>query len=329
MVRLAFVAATLLAAISVAAPAKAQFVYGRSVVVQRFGGSHFSFGLGIAAPYNSFYYSSGYPYSGYPYYGPYGYGNGYPYGTYYNPGSGYLSYYLPPVYQPAELAYGPQAMQRFAGPPAVDPFGGVPGGLAAPRVATKLVEPKPEEARPAVRVSNLEARRRAVKFIESGDELFRAQRYHEALQKYKSAAEAAPDVAEVYFRQGHALTATARYELAAAAFKRGAAIGPEWAESVFRLDSIYGDAEIAKTSHLENLAHAVLEKPADGDLVFVLAMFLHYDGDSSRAVRLFQRVVDLAGKDVPYVRPFLPAGGAPAKPADDVVPKAELPGIEA
>jgi tetratricopeptide (TPR) repeat protein len=190
------------------------------------------------------------------------------------------------------------------------------------------VEPLPEEAKPAIRVSNLESRRRAVKFIESGDDLFRAQRYHEALQKYKSAAEAAPDMAEAYVRQGHALTATARYDLAAAAFKKGLLIGPEWADAEFRLDSIYGDARLAKATHLENLARAVLDKPADADLAFVLAMFLHYDDDAERAARLFQRVLDLAGKDLPYVRPFL-HGGGPAPAAGKAAPKADLPGVDA
>lgn len=316
-------AAALLAVLSIADVAAAQR--------PRYGSSHsFSFGYGV--PHRSFHYSSGYPYHYGPrYYGRYGYGLGYgytsPYGIYYNPGANYLDYYLPPIYAPAELAYGPQAMQRFVGPPAVDPFGGVPGGLPGRVAAAKIVEERRLDDKPAVRVSNIESRRRAGRFTELGDNLFRQQRYHEALQKYKSAAEAAPDVAETYFRQGHALTGTARYELAAAAFRRGLARGPEWATSAFRLESLYGDGRIAKQAHLENLASLVLANPGNADLVFVLAVFLHFDGDAERAARLFRRVADLSGHDEPHVRPFLPEGDLPAQPRKD--PLAEAGAVDA
>ena len=40
---------------------------------------------------------------------------------------------------------------------------------------------------------------------------------------YKLAASTAPDLAEAFWRQGHALVATHNYELAATAFKRAIA----------------------------------------------------------------------------------------------------------
>ena len=60
--------------------------------------------------------------------------------------------------------------------------------------------------------------------IAEGDELFRAQNFHSALQKYKLAASTAPDLAEAFWRKGHALVATHNYDLATTAFKRAIAL---------------------------------------------------------------------------------------------------------
>lgn len=284
-----------------------------------FGGFYGGWGLGLPLPYGGLYYSSIYPNIGG--YGHGGNGNPYPYGMYYTPGLGYLNYYAPPVYSPL-------VVPPLAGP-AVDPLD--EGVVAARPVEARPADPKPL----ALRVSNIESRRRALRFVEAGDALFREQRYHEALQKYKSAAEAAPDVADSYMRQGFALLATARYELAATAFKRGLAVDADWAATPFRLDSIYGDAHISKDTHVENLVHVLLERPADADLIFVLAMFLQYDGDTERAGRFFHKAADIAGKDAPYLRPYLSevevGKPAPARdaPAPARPPRAvELPGVD-
>lgn len=324
MLRSSLLAAACAAFLLIASPAWAQhghghgghFGHGGFGFGGGFGGYYGGWGLGLRVPYGGLYYSSGYPYYG-------GYNYAYPYGQYYTPGLGYLNYYPPPVAAPLVV------------PPLV---GAAPDPLAGGVVAAKPAEARPLDAKPAdpkplaLRISNIESRRRALRLDESGDTLFREQRYHEALQKYKSAAEAAPDMAESYMKQGFALLATSRYEMAATAFKRGLAIDPAWAATPFRLDSIYGEAHLSKDAHLEKLVAALLEKPADADLIFILAMFLQYDGDDVRAGRFFARAAEIAGRDAPHLRLYLPEGdvGRPAPAREAPRDKAiEPPGVDA
>jgi tetratricopeptide (TPR) repeat protein len=159
----------------------------------------------------------------------------------------------------------------------------------------------------SVRTSNAESRRRASLLVESADGMFRRQRYHEALQQYKTASRIAPDVAAWFFRQGHGLTAVKQYDLAAEAFKRGLALDPSEAASTLKLDTLYHDARLAKHSHLDTLAATALDRPDDANLMFVLAVFLHFDGQTDRAQKFFERAAALSAPNDEHIRPFLHA----------------------
>ena len=297
-------------ALMIAAPASAQPRFAPWGPHVRWWAQPGGISLSVNGPHGGFHYHGSFPYP--RHLDPYVYGRSYdgyvsPHGIYYNPQSGYVDYYLPPVHFPAELMYGPQAMRRFMGIDAA-PHLAVPP--PAPAVPAPAAPAKPEaEALPApkVRESNAAARERALHFLSAGDKLFREQRHHEALQRYKSASEAAPDVADAYFRQGFALVATNRYELAAAAFRRGLALEPSWAESLFRVDELYRDAALAKQAHLDALARAALDAPSDADLMFVLGVFLHFDGQGDRAQRFFVRARELAADGAPHLDGFLAA----------------------
>jgi hypothetical protein len=264
-----------------------------------------SFALSVGSPYGGYSYYGAYPYP--RHLDPWVYGRSYdgyvsPYGTYYSPQTGYVDHYLPPIHYPAELMYGPQAVRRFMGLDRV-PVPAVPPAIAAPAGPAAEALPAPK-----VRASNAAARERAQHFLSAGDRLFREQKHHEALQRYKNAASAAPDVADAYFRQGFALVATNRFDLAAAAFRRGLTLEPNWAESLFRLDELYGDADLAKQAHIDALAGAALDAPEDADLMFVLGVVLHFDGQAERARRFFVRSRELAADGAPHLDGFL-AGG--------------------
>ena len=258
------------------------------------------------------YFSSPYAYPYLPAAWSYGYAE--PTGIYYNPAMNHVEYYLPPVYAPAELTYGPLAMERFLGlrreaavapRPAEVPPEAFPKELKAAEIASRL------------RKSNEEAKERGRRFMSFGDALFLKQRCHEAVQRYKSAIEAAPDLVDAYVREGFALIAIGQYALAAKAFKIALHLEPGVMHAGFRLDDIYGDNRLAKTAHLEALAQAALDAPDNADLVFLVGMVLHADGDELRAQRFFQRALDLAGPDARFLAPLLgptPAPGAiPAK----------------
>src|SRR5205823_2249242 len=145
------------------------------------------------------------------------------------------------------------------------------------------------------RVSNVESRRKAERMISEGDELFRAQNFHSALQKYKLAGSTAPDLAEAFWRQGHALLATHNYDLATTAFKRAIALTEDLGRGGFRLSDIYAGASMTKNAHLESLAEWAINRRNASDPYFLLGLFLQYDGQPARAEKFFQKASDIAG----------------------------------
>jgi hypothetical protein len=232
----------------------------------------------------------------------------YPYGYTYDPASASVDYYTPPYDLPA------------------DPRLALDGAAAAPVDARAAREASPiERGVSTVRSSNAESRRRAGLLVEAGDAFFRKQRFHEALQQYKTAARIAPDIADYYVRQGHALVATKRYDLAAEAYKRGLAFDPAAAGSALRLDTLYHDSRLAKHSHLDTLAASALGSPDDADLLFVLGVFLHFDGQADRARKFFERSAALSTPHADYVRPFLGTAAAPAAALPDAAAPATAP----
>ena len=279
-------------------------------------------GYGGYYSYPGLYYEFGYP----GYYGYYGYG---------------------PVYRPWEWDYGPlptmrmMAVQRamlgvgtadalererlelekaillreLAKRDAADRRAAGAGGADAgdaPEPDLRLgVDAADERAAPREvfrpRASSIAARERALRLVMAGDAHWAEQQYQLALQQYKTAAGAARDLATPYLRQGMALIATRRYDLAADAFVRALDVDDAVPDSDFRLDTLYGDLRLAKNSHLESLAGRALENPDDARLLFVLGVFLHFDGEPERALKFFRKSAELSGGMAPYARLFLRA----------------------
>jgi tetratricopeptide (TPR) repeat protein len=189
---------------------------------------------------------------------------------------------------------------------------GAPAAAAGPAIAA---------AKPAVRIANPEQRRKAEESLAVGDVLFREQKFHSALQRYKLASQLAPNMAETYWRQGHALIATANYELAGGAFRRALALDPETGRGAFTLDELYGGAAMAKASHLESLAGWALARGDASEPYFLMGVQLYYNGQQERANRFFTRASELAGPAGGYIALFAPATPRPVPPADaDGVP---------
>jgi tetratricopeptide (TPR) repeat protein len=210
---------------------------------------------------------------------------------------------------PVQWQFGPQAVKRFMG---VDPDFAL--GPLRPAANVRLISNDAGDLNgDAVRRSNVEARDRAARFIEFGDALFRQQQFHAALQRYKTAATNAPDMAEAYFRQSLALIALGNYDTALAAVRRGLQLKPDWAEDDFRLDSLYGDNRLAKAAHRESLARAVLADDSQNpDLLFLLGVLLHFDGQAARAQRFFRRAWELAPAASDLIGSFLRDTSEPA-----------------
>ena len=182
-------------------------------------------------------------------------------------------------------------------------------------------EPAADDAPPkrTPKSTSPEQKARAGKFLGFGDASFAEQKYLAAIERYKSASRIAPDLADPYLRQGHALVALGQYENAVKVFRRGLRIRPEWSGSPFRLNQLYGPDRIAKVSHIETLAKAVEANPLDSNLLMALGMQLFFDGQAERASVFFARVAQLGGNDDRLLNDFLP------KPAPAGAPLQEKP----
>ncbi|MFO0818742.1 MAG: tetratricopeptide repeat protein [Pirellulales bacterium] len=156
--------------------------------------------------------------------------------------------------------------------------------------------------------STEEGRRRAANYVQQGDELFARGRYLEANSVYQKAAGVAADSAEPWFRQGFSYLAAGRYERAAQAIQRGIALEPEYAHSGFRLSRLYAGDSSAFDKHLETLAQAALDAPNNPDLVYLVGVALHCDGEPERAAPFFAKVAELSGADASHIAAFQAPG---------------------
>lgn len=215
---------------------------------------------------------------------------------------GASTYYTPatflPISTPAEVNYGPQAVQRFIGG----------GDAPAATPARTLVETPLVRTASTTTASNADTLERAGRWVSIGDNHFGDQKYYEASQRYLTATATAPDDGQAHFRRGHALVALGKYEAASLAFRRGLDVDRSWSDADFRLDEIYGADRVAKEAHLEVLASSALANPRDADLMLVLGIFLHYDGQPERAEKFFRRAAELDSAMAPYTAKFLNGG---------------------
>lgn len=230
---------------------------------------------------------------------------------YWNHGFGW-SWYLPPVFvSPVFNEFGYTFTLPNVNPvPAARPL-----DWLAPAANPPAPAPAPADALPPGRISSPELKARAGRYVSYGDNLFTKQKYLAALGRYKSASDAASDMAEAYLRQGFAYVAMGQYENASKAFRRGLALRSNWQGTAFRLSTLYDGAEAAKTQHIEKLALAVEDNPFDSGLLMTLGIELFFDGQFDRAELCFQNAARLGGGDEALVADFLSgakAGGAPA-----------------
>lgn len=210
--------------------------------------------------------------------------------------------YPPPIWISAENAFGPQAMQRFMGGGA--DVGSSGFNMIGPPLRDDLDTDAPEP-RGMERSTNAQANALAWRFIGFGDARFAEQKYLDANARYRKAVSVAPQLDDARMRQGFALTAMGRHEQAVVAMKRGLQINPNWPKSGFKIKDLCGDDELAKDAYLDVLASAADENPNDANLLFLLGVHFHCDGQAERAKAFFERAKGIAGNDAEHIRAFL------------------------
>ena len=284
-----------------------------------------------------FYLQYGYPRFGYPYYGfrRYSFYN-FSWPTYYrfynyDPFC-FNGFYRPIVYRGigdfAQFDLAPTAGGANLYGNAISP--NVLNGINAPEVRRLLEEHEqkrkaarearvietPEELLAAAMIetnrrrppSSLMARKKCRESMVNGDRLFAEKKYANALNQYKQASTFAPDIAESFFRQGHAYLASNRLRLAARSFQRGFDVEPDIKRRGFALSQLYDDKKnpIPKKLHFDELARTALQKPTDPEAYLLIGLMLHYDGEKERAQKFFRQAEQIPARKYRFNKLFLP-----------------------
>ena len=208
---------------------------------------------------------------------PFGYGYGY--------GGGWGGYggvtIGAPIYSPTSL------FDRLL-------FFGLSRSSPSPRTPT--VRPRHH-----LEMSSPEARARAARQIELGDEAFARQQYAQAMGRYRNAIKAAPDRGEAQFRLAQAYLATGKFAQAADAIARGLRFDPSWPESGFNVQQFYAGNEAARLAHLERLAETARDDFDNPVLLFLLGYQLYFSHEPERALPFFERAMLLADDPDPIL----------------------------
>jgi tetratricopeptide (TPR) repeat protein len=223
------------------------------------------------------------------------------------------------AFMPAEQLFGPGPIMRLMG---VDQWFNRPA-------AGRAANPQPAAARPRDRDQDLGARAAdelkplrpapakavdlAWKLISFGDSYFGNRKFAEALDRYRKAAQSAPQVADAWFRQGFANAAMGHYDRAAKAIRHGLEIKPDWASSAFRLDDLFGDDTVAKKNLLDAMLKVAEAEPANADVALLVGLYYHFDGKPEQASPFLRRAAETFGNDA-AMKNFLdaPRGGGEA-----------------
>jgi hypothetical protein len=310
------------------------------------------------------------------YYPSYGYyaGYSYPYGGYYlGTGSGVFGPYVgPPIFEPAEANFGPQAMQRFMGVPQIGPnmMNPQPQVLAMPlkedaplvlrrnqnqqQLANNLPQlgqaganqnqnnqPAQDPQNPGIvlkqdpfndgplpeRESNAAARKQAWAFVALGDRAASQQKWADAFSNYHKAAGVAPELADLWYREGHSLVAMKQYEQAARIYRRAVRLEQQRAAEAPLLSKIWGENQkFVRDLIRQNLRETVDMQKENAALNFALGVYGYFDEQPEQSRGTLRRAVDL---DAPtweeVVELFRKRIGPPAVPQAVIPPAAAQP----
>jgi len=165
-------------------------------------------------------------------------------------------------------------------------------------------EARPEIPLKALKVSTTQQRLRSQRLQMNGDQIFRQQRYQEALRIYRDANHAAPDRPGPYFRMAVTYAIEGKYESSVAFLKRTLEMEPGWPQVGDSLTALFGDENMSeRSSLLIEMSRWVEADIRDPDRSLLLGAML-YDIDREKAVAFLETSAKLAGS-ADYVAPYL------------------------
>jgi hypothetical protein len=182
------------------------------------------------------------------------------------------------------------------------------------------------------RASNLEAKRRSIRFEAMGDDAFARRAWSDAYQRYKQAGEQAQDRVEPRYKLAYTMVAQGLYGMAALEFKRAVSISRDFPLTGPSLEVVYGpNSELLRNSILEKVAGWVREDIRDPDRLFVMGVMLHFNKEPDKAVQFLRMAVQVTEGTSPATAFLEPATPQPTTPQPNrtVVPAgAEVPAPE-
>lgn len=196
-------------------------------------------------------------------------------------GDDFLWWQGPPVAVGPPM-FGPEAAAAVAGNPQVQP------NAAMDNRVHHVGPPQPQ-----FDPNKFERHARARRLISQGETHFAAQRYTDAQRVFRQASRVGSDLAVAQFRYGQVLIAMGRYAAASEAFQLGIDLDPDWYLSDFRFETLYDGNQLAYQSHGNDLMKAANDNPDDGDVMFLVGLWLYFGNDPQRADRYFERAHQL------------------------------------
>jgi tetratricopeptide (TPR) repeat protein len=134
----------------------------------------------------------------------------------------------------------------------------------------------------------------AARFIDLGDEAFKAQQYGRAERSFRRATEELPGYARACFLLVQARFALGKYAEAVAAIHAGMRLQPDWPQARFRPRELSEPHPQEFSEQLHRLADALARYPDDPVLTFLYAYELWFDNRKDEARMMFQRAKALA-----------------------------------
>jgi Flp pilus assembly protein TadD len=166
--------------------------------------------------------------------------------------------------------------------------------------------------RPRAPVPDPDQRRESQRQVELGKEAFADGEYGLAAERFRRAADTAPNDPLPHFLLAQAQVALGNYRRAFDAIQDGLRLRPDWPAQPFRPLELYGDNAAAYAAHLTALGDTLAANPDDAVLLFLHAYLLWFDGRKAEARPLFERARP-ALPDPTVVERFLQAlPGGPA-----------------
>jgi tetratricopeptide (TPR) repeat protein len=138
-----------------------------------------------------------------------------------------------------------------------------------------------------------------------------AGEYGRAAERFRRAADAAPQEALPRLLLAQALLALAKYADAVDALYAGLALEPDWPAATFRPLELYGPNVADYPEHLRRLEDTLARHPDDSLLLFLSGYELWFDGRKDEARLLFRRALPGSARPAVIERFLGAVPGAP------------------